>query len=293
MPLAAPRSRSTLRRIAGCCARGFDREVEIVAIDRGEARGRRNVEALVRHLELGHRRGAARIDRAALGEVHVAAELALGEEPGAARAVLGELRIVGIAAPWRAAAARSRRCEFSSRPATMVGASAPDPRHAADRLEADLRIGLFERAQLEAEIVERELGGLIRAQLAAHRAFDLFADRRLVQRTQRGLFDRRGFGAGRRHLDRHLARGLAAAVASRAAQAFAGGIRIAQRAAEIEIDRIGVAAAGDIEARADVERIEVDAGRSRRHRDSGRRRPRRRRARHRRTSDLRGRSACP
>ena len=86
-------------------------------------------------------------------------------------------------------------------------------RHAGDGLEADLRIRLFERAELEAQIVERELGGLIRAQLAAHGAFDLLANRRLVERTQRGLFDRRSFGAGLRHLDGHFARGLATAVA--------------------------------------------------------------------------------
>ena len=46
---------------------------------------------------LGIDGGAARIDGATLGQVHVAAELALGQEPGAAGAVFGELRIVGAA----------------------------------------------------------------------------------------------------------------------------------------------------------------------------------------------------
>ena len=101
--------------------------------------------------------------------------------------MFGELRIVGVAMPpWRAAAAASRRCEFSSRPATMVGrVGTGSARHAGHGLEADLRIRLFERAEFQAQIIERELGGLIRAQLAAHGAFDLLANRRLVERTQR------------------------------------------------------------------------------------------------------------
>ena len=146
----------------------------------------------------------------------------------------------------------------------MVGALASGSAgHAAHGLEADLRIRLFERTELEAEVVERELGGLIRAQLAAHGAFDLLANRRLVERTQRGLFDGRRFRAGLRHLDGHFARGLATrcrAVGQR--QAFARGIRITQRVAEVEIDGVGVAAAGHVHARADIERIEVDAART-------------------------------
>ena len=66
-------------------------------------------------------------------------------------------------------------------------------RHAGYGLEADLRIRLFERAQFQAQIIERELGGLIRAQLAAHGALDLLANGGFVQRSQRGLFDSRGF----------------------------------------------------------------------------------------------------
>ena len=94
-----------MRRHLRLLLRGFDREVEVVAIDGREARRRRDVEALFRHFELGHRSRAVRIDRAALGEVHVAAELTLGEEPRAAGAVFGELRVVAVG---HAAVARRR-----------------------------------------------------------------------------------------------------------------------------------------------------------------------------------------